>query len=82
MNTLGALCGLYLVAVLVASTIGCVIRVRMAREDAALRKTSPEVWIRKRELEAGAKQRKHERARIGFGLGAVLIRILLGKYLK
>jgi hypothetical protein len=53
-----------------------------AREDAQLRKEHPDVWVQKKAIEEGEKQRKHERANMGLRAGGALGQIVLKHFLK
>jgi len=63
----------------------CIIahKVHRASQDDELRKTNPDVWIRKKEVENAEKQRKHERRqgrmKVGGFIGMTLWKLFMKK---
>ena len=66
------------------SIIACLwaLMTRRARQDAELRRTNPELWLRMKELESAEKQRQHERTQAGVKAGTSIATWLLKIFLK
>ena len=73
----------YVVFIAIASVWKITCRHQQESKDAEFRRTNPEIWLRKQELEEAEKQRQHERKQAGMkaggNIGMILLKIFLGK---
>jgi hypothetical protein len=79
---MGDMCTFFAVVLVIGVIAAVMLSIKKSTDEAALRKENPEVWMRKKELDYQDKQRKHERARMGFSIGSVIASALFRKYMK